>query len=76
MGEAVTEAVVVEVPTPPGCTVRCTRRSWEFLASDTHPVLAGRNEEVAHALAKPDEVRRSRQDPHVLRFYRGTAPRW
>lgn len=41
-----------------------------------HPVLVGRDEEVAHTLANPDEVRRSRKDLHVLLGDRGTAPRW
>lgn len=65
-----------EVSTPLGFTVRCTRTYWEFIVSEKHPVLTGRDEEVKQALADPDEVRRSRRGPHVLLFYRGASPRW
>jgi hypothetical protein len=41
-----------------------------------HPVLQGRETEVAQALVDPDEIRRSQKDPRVLLFYRGSAPRW
>jgi len=61
--------------TPLGFTVRGTRRYWESLVSYEHPVLVGRDEEVAHTLADPDEVRRSRKDPNVLLLSSGTAPR-
>jgi hypothetical protein len=39
-------------------------------------VLAGKEQDIAQVLADPDEVRRSRVDPAVHLFYRGTAPRW
>ena len=67
---------VLEVVTPLGFTVRCTRRYWEFIVTHKHPVLRGHEVEVSQVLADPDEVRRSRKDPTVLLFYRGSVPRW
>lgn len=71
-----TEALLFEVATPLGFAVRCTLAYWEFIVEYKHPVLRGREREVEQALADPDEVRRSRKDPNVLLFYRGTATRW
>lgn len=71
-----TEAPKFDVSTPLGFTVRCSRSYWEFLIQHKHPVLAGHEREVERALADPDEVRRSRKDPMVLLFYRGSSPRW
>lgn len=65
-----------EVVTPLGFTVRCTRAYWEFVVTRKHPVLFGHEQEIADALADPDEIRRSRKDDAVLLFYRGAAPRW
>ncbi len=65
-----------EVPTPLGFAVRCTRAYWRFIVSEKHPVLAGREEDVKATLSDPDEIRRSRKDPQVLLFYRGSVPRW
>lgn len=70
------EELQFEVATPLGFTVHCTRTYWEFIVKHKHPVLLGREEEVARVLADPDEVRRSRKDPQVLLFYRSTSPRW
>ena len=67
---------VLEVVTPLGFTVRCTRRYWEFIVTHKHPVLRGHEVEVSQVLADPDEVRRSRKDPTVFLFYRGSVPRW
>jgi hypothetical protein len=65
-----------EVSTPLGFAVHCTRAYWRFIVSEKHPVLAGREAEVKATLSDPDEIRRSRKDPHVFLFYRGNAPRW
>jgi hypothetical protein len=70
------EAGVFDVLSPLGFTVHCTRRYWEFIVTYKHPVLVGGEAEVAHTLAEPNEVRRSRKDPNVLLFYRCTAPCW
>jgi len=68
--------LALDVATPLGFTVRCTRAYWDQVILEKHPVLRGREEEVRQALADPDEVRQSRKDPAVLLFYRGGAPRW
>ncbi len=67
---------LIEVLTPLGFTVRCTRRYWEFIVTHKHPVLRGRSAEVSQVLRDPDEIRRSRKDPTVLLFYRGSRARW
>jgi hypothetical protein len=63
------------VPTPLGFIVRTTHQYWPRLLAK-HPDLASRVLALQHALASPDEVRRSRRDPHVLLFYRRDDPYW
>jgi hypothetical protein len=72
----VASTTLFNVPTPLGFSVRCTRPYWSFIVSQKHPVLAGHEEEVQQTLADPDEIRRSRKDPSVFLFYRGSSPRW
>ena len=67
---------LLDVATPLGFRVRCTKEHWNFIVIQKHPVLRGRESEVSRVLADPDEVRRSRKDPGVLLFYRGASPRW
>jgi len=48
---------LIEVATPLGFTVRCTRRYWEFIVTHKHPVLRGRGAaEIAQVLGDPDEM--------------------
>ncbi len=70
------EHVLFDVQTPLGFAVRCTKAYWEFAVSEKHPVLRGQEEAVRTALENPDEVRRSKKDPGVYLFYKGSAPRW
>jgi hypothetical protein len=71
-----TGVVLFEVETPLGYRVRCTRTYWDFIVREKHPVLHGREDDVARTLAEPVEIRRSRKDPAVLLFYSGASPRW
>jgi len=74
--EVMNQEMLFEVVTPLGFVVRCTRSYWEFLITHKHPVLRGREGQVAQVLADPDQARRSRKDPDVVLFYRGESPRW
>jgi hypothetical protein len=65
-----TEELALEVLTPLGFVVRCTRPYWDFIVSKKHPTLAGRERDVERVLADPDQVRRSRKDQDVLLFSR------
>jgi hypothetical protein len=67
---------VFAIATPLGFVVSCSREYWAFIIAQKHPVMSGPEQEVAQALADPDEVRQSRKDPNVYLFYRGTSPRW
>src|SRR5574337_1528620 len=69
--------ILFEVRAPLGCSVRVRRDSWELIATIKHPVMHGRESDVQDALQSPDEIRRSRNDPAVLLFYRLESPsRW
>jgi hypothetical protein len=70
------EALLFDVLTPLGFAVRCTHTYWEFIVTYKHPVLRGREREIAQVLADPQQARRSRKDPNVFLFYRGAGPRW
>ncbi len=65
-----------QAKTPLGVVVRCTRRYWQFIVTEKHPVLEGQQEEVVNAVRAPGEIRQSRKDPDVLLFYRGGPARW
>jgi hypothetical protein len=68
--------LIFAVRTPLGFIVRCTRAYWQFIVSEKHPVMDGRENEVKDVLADPDEIRESRKDDGVFLFYRGRSPRW
>lgn len=65
-----------EAATPLDFVLRCTTSYWEYIVSHKHPVLRGREKDVARTLEDPDEIRRSQKDPAVLLFYRRRKPRW
>ena len=69
--------ILFDVETPLGFRVRTTRRYWDFLVTEKHKVMAGREYDVIRVLNDPDEVRLSRTDPLVFVFDRLERPeRW
>ena len=65
------------VATRLGFAVRVTKRHWEKIVSEKHPVMTGREEDVRRTLSDPDQIRQSRSDPAVFLFYTGEKPgRW
>jgi hypothetical protein len=67
---------MINVLTPLGFHVRCSKEWWEYSATVKHPVLADRLDDVIATLSHPLEVRRSTKDPAVLLFYRVAFPRF
>ena len=65
-----------DIKTPIGFSVRCTKSYWDFIVSQKHPALRGHEEDIKITLSAPDEIRKSRKDPQVFLFYRGSEPRW
>jgi len=65
-----------EIATPLGFVVRCSREYWEFLISQKHPVLSGRERDIEQVLANPEEIRHSRKDQNVYLFYRRSMNHW
>lgn len=68
--------ILFNVDTPLGFSVRCTIDYWEFIISEKHPAMAGREGDVQRVLSDPDIIRRSRQDQNIYLFYREETPRW
>jgi len=68
-------AVLFEVTTPLGFTVRVGRDTWELITGIKHPVMTGREMAVRLALTRPDQARRSRTDPDVILFYKAEGVR-
>ncbi len=62
--------ILFQVDTPLGFRVRTTHRYWNFLVTEKHQVVLGRENDVVEALGDPSEVRRSRSDPNAFLFYR------
>lgn len=69
-------SLFIEITTPLGFSVRCSKAYWDFIVSEKHPVLRDHEDDIRKVLSDPDEIRRSRKDPDVLLFYRGKSPRW
>lgn len=67
---------MINVLTPLGFQVRCSKEWWEYISTVKHPVLANRVDDVIATLAHPFEVRRSTKDPEVFLFYRVAFPRF
>lgn len=71
------DEIFFEITTPLGFIVRVTERYWTLIVTIKHPVMSGQEDHVQSALMKPDEIRRSRNDPSVYLFYRLERPkRW
>lgn len=64
------EEFVDAVPTPLGFVVTIDGERWKLITSIKHPVMVGREREIADTLMRPDKIRQSRVDPTVLLFYR------
>jgi len=60
---------------PLGFSVTCTESRWNLIASQKHPAMAGRQDDVRRTIEDPDQIRLSRQDPKVYLFYRGGPSR-
>ena len=59
-----------DVRTPLGFRVTVTRKRWELITREKHPVMRGEKWSVKAALETPDEIRRSRTDESVYLFYK------
>ena len=71
------DELLFEVRTALGFIVRLPLTRWQMIVHDKHPVMDGRERDVAEALRLPDEIRRSRHDANVYMFYRRESPdRW
>ena len=71
------DELVFEVFTALGFRVELSTPRWQLIVGAKHPVMFGREREVAESLRTPDEIRRSRSDADVYLFYRQAGPsRW
>jgi hypothetical protein len=69
--------LVFRVMTPLGFLVEANVIQWGRIVGLKHPVMLGRENDVAGALEHPDLVRVSLKDPTVYLFYREERPgRW
>ncbi len=68
--DAITGAILFQVQTPLGFSVRVTRAYWELIVTVKHPVMAGRERDVQATLQAPDEIRVSKRDANVFLFYK------
>ncbi len=62
--------VYFEVETPLGVRIRTTRVYWKKIIKVKHPIIAKYEAQVKDSLARPDEIRRSRQDSKVYLYYK------
>lgn len=69
-------AYVIDVETPLGFRVVCSREYWGRITLIKHPPMRHRLADVIATLSDPDEVRHSVNDPDVLLFHRKIEPRY
>jgi hypothetical protein len=69
----VTPRHLFDVETPLGFRVRTTPSYWELLQRK-HLEIKGQLAGIQNCLTRPDQVRRSKQDPGVYLFYQSRAP--
>jgi hypothetical protein len=70
------EPLAIDVQTPLGFRVICSKPYWERITTIKHPSMRDRLDDVRKTLAEPDEIRRSVSDPDVLLFHRRVMARW
>ena len=61
---------ILEITTPLGVKIVCSREYWEYIVSIKHPIMMGKENLVSTILEDPDEIRRSRIDADVYLHYR------
>jgi hypothetical protein len=62
--------LLFEVTSKLGTRIHLTNEYWEIIATKKHPSVAHLLNEAKLALIDPFEVRRSRQDPAIILYYR------
>ena len=62
--------VYFEVETPLGVKIRTTKDYWKKVTTIKHPIIAKYEDQVKESLAKPTEIRKSKQDPSVHLYYK------
>ena len=62
--------VYFEVETPLGVKIRTTKSYWKKIVTIKHPIIAKYESKVKESLAKPSEIRKSKQDQSVHLYYR------
>ena len=62
--------VYFEVETPLGIKIRTTYDYWKKIITIKHPIIAKYESQVKGSLARPTEIRRSKQDPRVHLYYK------
>jgi hypothetical protein len=63
------DPVLFDVLTPLGFRVHCYQSYWLRKVVEVHPVMEGREDDVAFTLSTPDEIRLSSKDDGIYLFY-------
>lgn len=71
-----TSEPAIDVATPLGYRVVCSRDYWDRISTIKHPAIRERLPDVVDALMDPDEVRRSVRDAEVVLFHRRVGAGW
>jgi hypothetical protein len=64
------ETILFEVKTPLNVTIRTTKEYWKRITTIKHPIMVKYKGKVKEALANPDQIRKSKQDPKVHLYYK------
>lgn len=68
--------LIIDIDTPLGFKVRCSKKYWDETILLKHPILKDRINNVRKALSNPVSIRKSKKDDTVLLFYAEENPRW
>ena len=72
MNDIVKQDILFEVRDVFGKKVRTSKSYWDKIFLLKHKEVKTSKKEVVNAIIKPDEVRKSLQDPYICLFYKAT----
>ena len=62
--------IFFKVKTPLNIEITTTSEYWQYLTTNKHPIMDGKDNIVKETLQYPDEIRQSKVDKEVFLYYK------
>lgn len=63
------QEIYFKVKSKLGKEISITKSYWNFIVSEKHPVIKGKEGEVKKSLVDPVQIKASQKDPNVILYY-------